>query len=237
MNKLAFFDVDGTIYKGRSSYTANDFMEYVEKNEIWGKKPLTELREMRRKYETGELDYHKASHGIIRLLGRTVEGQKEQEVGEVVNCMLREIGEDVFSEWVLPTCKVLQKEGYQIVLISGGVDFLVEKIAKLIGKEVKYYATEFQKEAGVYVSEFPKILSSEMKGEIVSGYLSANENKAEIRSIAVGDSKGDIPMLELVDQAYIYSQSEHEGIFETAKERGWTVFTKHIELEETKQIC
>jgi HAD superfamily phosphoserine phosphatase-like hydrolase len=217
--KIAFFDVDKTIYKG---YSANDFINYIDSNSIFDKKPLNKLQELENKYKEGRLNYHDTSQQVMNLLANIVEGRTPEQVDETVKAMLENVGM-FYNEFFPDVHKVLKKNDFEIILISGGADFIIRNIAEQLG--VKYFATVYEHKNGVYVAQQPTSLNGELKANVVRDILDDNTY-----SISFGDSEGDYPMFELTDNAFLYTNSGEKK--KEAIERGWIILNDENALEE-----
>jgi phosphoserine phosphatase len=110
----------------------------------------------------------------------------------------------------------------------------IKTIAEYIDPELEYYCTKLEVKDGIYTGNSTNHMNGKFKREVVE----AIENKQEdVLTIAFGDSPGDIPMLEAVDHAFIYSEADHPEMEDVAKDKGWFLFKDRNELmSELKEI-
>ena len=82
--KYAFFDIDGTIYKGFSS---NDLIEYLFENGIITSKLYPEYESMVEDFMSGNIPYNNAVTMFVKYFGKVLTGLQEHEI-ESINVRL-----------------------------------------------------------------------------------------------------------------------------------------------------
>jgi HAD superfamily phosphoserine phosphatase-like hydrolase len=223
MTKFAFFDVDKTIYKG---YSENALMKYIDDNNMFGKKPLAELKRIDGLYQSRKLSYNEAVDEIGDIISYVVRDQTVEEMEKVVDELIGD-SKDQFEDWFFPVYELLKSNGFKTILVSGSNNIIINKLSKIIGDDIEYYCTELEKKNGVYTGRDFGHMNGLKKKEVIETFESKGE---DIFSIGFGDSPGDIPMLESVDRAFVFYQTDHPEMEDVVKDKGWVMFKNEEEL-------
>ena len=217
MQKIAFFDVDKTIFRG---YSENILFEYIEKNNILRNHPYTKIMGINKKYANRELTYNDAVDNVIETIANSVKGETVEKMADVAGQVLKE-NEDLFEKWFFPVYDKLKKKDFKCVLISGATEIIIKNIAEYIDKDIEYYCTKLVIEDAKYTGAISVRMNGISKREIIENTEAYSK---DVLTLGFGDSPGDIPMLEVVDHAFLFEQEDHPEMIEVAKDKGWTVF-------------
>ncbi|MCD8484359.1 HAD-IB family hydrolase [Candidatus Woesebacteria bacterium] len=213
--KYAFFDVDNTLYQG---YSASELIHTVA--DTFARPELTKQHsQVVEDYFQHKTSYNAMSQVVLDLASEAVSGMNPQEVQALVREMLQQ-KPTLFAAWVREVMDYLNAESYRTVLVSGGPDVVIQELARLVGSD-EWYATEITMDQGVYTGQKTKILNELAKAELITSLLA---KQSPTRTIAFGDSPGDVPMLELADTAFVAKSDHHPEMLRYAQERNWTVF-------------
>lgn len=223
MTKYAFFDVDKTIYRG---YTENALMKYINDNNIFGKKPLVEMDRINALYHSRKLSYNEAVDKIGDVISDMVRDQTVEEMEKIVDELIGD-GKEQFEEWFFPVYELLRSNDFKTILISGSNEIIISKVARIIGDDIEYYSTKLEKKDGVYTGKNFGHMNGLKKKEVVETFVSKGD---DIFSIGFGDSPGDIPMLESVDKAFVFYQTDHPEMEDVVKDKRWFMFKSKEEL-------
>jgi HAD superfamily hydrolase (TIGR01490 family) len=111
----------------------------------------------------------------------------------------------------------LKAKDYKTFVISGSPSLIVKKLADYY-KFDDYAATDYPEKNGYFTGE--QKLSIGRKGELLQKLI--NKHGLEtVDSIGVGDSEGDIAMLEMCDRPIAFNPSK--GLFEYAQKHKWEI--------------
>ncbi len=215
MKKFAVFDIDGTLIRWQLYHVIVDRLAKVGE--------LTEgaesdLKAARKKWKNREnnnsfTEYEKVLIDIFESSLPHLDTDKfDQLTGEVV---------DEYKDQVYVYTKQLIKDlkgcGYVLLAISGSHHELVEKIAKFY-KFDDWIGTQYERQSGTYSGK--SFVASHHKAEILKEMIKQHDLNLS-GSFAVGDSKSDAPMLEMVENPIAFNPNEE--LFEIAKENKWNV--------------
>ena len=116
--------------------------------------------------------------------------------------------------------KQLKGEGYVLLAISGSQHEIIEKLAKHHGFDAAVGATvELDQQIdGKYTGNIDTPIFD--KAKVLKQFIKTH-NLTTTNSYAIGDSKSDVPMLEMVDHPIAFNPDRE--FFAIAKEHGWKV--------------
>ena len=104
-------------------------------------------------------------------------------------------------------------------------------MAENIDSEIKVISTEYKIDLeGRYYTHAHPIINGQIKADKIREIIT-KEKTQEVFSIAFGDSEGDIPMLNEVNQGYLYLPGDKEKVSELARESGYVVFNENGKVE------
>jgi HAD superfamily hydrolase (TIGR01490 family) len=221
---LAVFDIDGTIF--RSSLLIELVNGLVED----GVFPRRAKKEM-------EADY-------LAWLDR--KGHYNNYIMQVVNIHLKYI-KDCKQEDVLATAKRViswQKDrvyrftrdfikelkggGYYLVAISGSPDYIVKMFAKYMRFDASF-GQVLEVKRGQFTGRVLNRDTIDNKEKVLREFVAKNGIRADLKkSIAVGDSEGDIPMLSSVGRPIAFNPSS--GLADYARQKCWKIVVERKDV-------
>ena len=120
----------------------------------------------------------------------------------------------------------LKREGYDVVLVTGSVDFVVEPLAKELGAS-RVIANVLEEESGKFTGRLvgPAVADDEKRVRIEAFAEEAGYDLAGCA--AYGDSYSDLPMLSCVGEPRVVSPSNSLRV--KAQDEGWPVLEWGVE--------
>lgn len=224
MQKLAFFDIDGTVFRSsllvelvkelirRNLFPASAEAEYQEKYDDWWKRQGS--------YEAYinslVLTYLKHIKGVhyrdLAITGEAVVAKQKHRVYRYTR--------DLISD--------LKADDYQIMAISQSPKTILDDFCVNYGF-TKVYGRIY--ELGPQ-DRFTGVVTDEHwisnKANIVKRVLEQNPNFTLKDSIAVGDTEGDIPLLEQVENPICFNPNQ--TLFDHAKRMKWSVVVERKDV-------
>jgi HAD superfamily hydrolase (TIGR01490 family) len=216
MQRAAFFDVDGTIVK------SNIVMPYVHirraelstiGNLFWTPcfllKAITYIM-------VDKIDRTKFN----RLFYRNYRGRSVSDKEKMASlCYESYLSPNIFEQ-AKERIGSLREEGYQIILVTGSLDFLMQPLATELDVD-HLIAARLEERDGRFTGELDGNPVSEKEKVIrIKAYAETNEIDLDA-SQAYGDSIADLPMLECVGEAHAVRPDKK--LMMIAKEREWQV--------------
>ncbi len=210
MKKVAFFDLDKTIYN------AHSFFQLVEHEIEQGRvkqKTWEKIQKILSDHESGGLSYSMATNMLLKNFALDLEGQKYTNLLEDVKEFFMKNLQNFYPYFkeILPKLK----KTHDIYIITANAQFVAEAIVDQFGL-VGFVSSEFEVEKGLFTG---KVLKSLANGKSMVLGILTKFGKSD--SIAVGDSENDIGMLELVEFPICINPSEE--LKNHANKHNWIV--------------
>lgn len=232
MNKAAFFDIDGTLF--RNSLLIEHFRLLTENNILPNILWHNDIKPLYQKYQYRQGAYEDYLEKASLLYQENLKGIERETISKYAKIVVEENKNKTY----MVTRKAVQKhieEGYLVFFISGSPDYLVKDYAKLFGAE-KAIATQY-----IFDQE------DKFTGQVNPMWDSRNKRKAikflkdsyELdlnKSHAYGDTNGDFTMFEEVGHAHAINPSFEliDKLYLNDKVRDKT--TIHVERKDVNYI-
>ncbi len=192
---ICFIDVDGTITPGPSSW------EHL--HEVLG--TAKEAEKNTTLFFEGKIDYDEWAKRDVNLW----KGRKKEEIEKALEEI--EVRKDADK-----AVKKLRKLGCYIILISGGLRALVERIAIKVGAHAFSANDIIYDEKGKVLRPIAKVaMNKELVAEEILQRLGINGKK--LLKIAIGDSINDISLFKWADYS-IAVDPTHEEVYKNSHE-------------------
>ena len=223
MKKVAFFDVDGTIF--RSSL----FIELVEALFNAGLFPTSAKKGYAREYKKWldrEGSYENYQRAVVKVFTANIKGVPLAEFERLSDEITDTHGNRTYK-YTRDLVGKLKKEGYYLIAISQSPKGILDSFCKKLG---------FDKIYGRFYEVGP---SDKFTGEVADVHLIANKGNIVKRAVlkehltlkgsfAVGDTEGDIPMLELVENPICFNPNA--TLYRIAKINKWKVVVERKDV-------
>ncbi|HPN72728.1 MAG TPA: HAD family phosphatase [Candidatus Omnitrophota bacterium] len=183
MKKMVVFDIDGTITSHVSSW------RYIhERLGLWD----VLAKKYQDEFLAGKISYRR----FCQLDAAHWKGIKESR--------MREVFEGVkYSKNAEKVIRKLKSRGYRLAAVSTGLQFVAEKIKRDLGFDM-VVSNRLNVRKGVITGGVTINISHGAKGIALKKMLRGFDLKPS-EMIAVGDSEGDIPMMELAGYSIAFN--------------------------------
>ncbi len=215
---FAVFDIDGTVIRWQLYHAISD---QLAKNGLIGTEAFERVRRTRMdwKKRAGEDSFQEYESKLIEVFDEALSGMSVAGFTEAADKVFEEYKDQVYI-YTRDLIRDLQAQDYLLFAISGSPDVIIKKLADYYGFD-DFAATNFQAKDGLFTGM--KELSVGRKPELLR-QLIAKHGAGMGKSIAVGDSEGDIDMLEMVEKPIAFNPSK--GLFKHAQKRGWPIIVE-----------
>lgn len=228
MQKFAVFDIDGTVAR-TSLYLASVHAMKRRGMLAPADSDLINAKLQDWLARTDDLGFERYSTAAIDVFNRTLPTIKVTAYESVVDEVLEKFGHKIYR-YTTELIKKLKKKNYLIFAVSGSEMSIVERFCMLygfddwIGNNYVHDGAYFTGEVGTTFKDKTKYVEQLMEKHAVG--LGG--------SIAVGDTHGDIEMLEFVDTAVAFNPNR--TLYDHAKEKGWDIVVerKNVIFELTR---
>lgn len=221
---VAFFDIDGTIF--RSSLLV-ELVESLIQEEVFPKHARSEYQKQYNAWKNREGTYEEYIAALITTFLNHIKG--------VHYGLFADIGRDVVARhskrvyrYTRDLLKELKKQGYVTVAISQSPKTILDAFCIAYGFD-KVYGRMY--EIGPSDCFTGKVIDEhliENKANIVRRVFERSNELTKDGSIAVGDTDGDIPLLEMVEKAICFNPNQ--ALFKHAKLLGWKVVVERKDV-------
>lgn len=220
MRKFAAFDIDGTIFRWQLYHELFD--AFVDEGLI-AQDVAETVFEAREAWRNRKIDYEEYEMTLVRMMRVSIVGVQETQFNQIADTVLGSKGHHVYR-YTLDLLKRLKKEGYVIIAISGSYQQLVDRFAALHDIDIAV-GREHVIENGRLTDTSTDIFGR--KDDVLRSIVA--EHKLDWKeSYAVGDSKGDTKMLELVE--YPIAFNPDEVLRKIAMKNGWNIVVERKSL-------
>lgn len=221
--KVAFFDIDGTVF--RSSL----LIELVEKLIDEHIFPETARKEYTKEFQAWlnrEGTYEVYIDAVIEAFMQHIKGVHYGEVADRGRDVVHAHRKRVYR-YTRDLLSQLKKEGYYTVAISQSPKAILDEFCKAYGFD-KVYGRMYEIGptdcfTGVVIDEH----LIQNKANIVNRVFERHDFDRK-GAYAVGDTEGDIPMLELVDTPICFNPNK--VLFDHANRQDWTVVVERKDM-------
>lgn len=214
--KFAVFDIDGTIFR------SGLYREVVYELIATDKAPA----ELSMAFSQLEIDWRTRKHENAfkmyeQTMAETFDGIltriKCSDFDEAARAVFERVSDYVYA-YTRDLARDLKHQGYTLIAISGSQEELVRPFADKYGFDVWVGQHYERGDNGYFTGEIVKTHNGK---DIILRRLVLEHGLTFSESIAVGDSRGDIDMLSIVEQPIAFNP-DHE-LFTMAKEQDWKV--------------
>lgn len=211
--KFAVFDIDGTIFRWQLYHELFD--AFVDEQIIATSTARTVI-EAREAWRQRKQSYDAYEHALIDAMEKVIEGLDTQRFDAIADKILRAKGHHTY-QYTLRLLGQLRQEGYKVITISGSHQQLVDRFSKLHHIDIAV-GRRYEIEDGKLTARAETVFGN--KHTILQSLV--RQHKLDWKdSYAIGDSGGDISMLELVDHPIAFNPNEE--LHQKAEENGWTI--------------
>ncbi len=224
MKKVAFFDVDGTIF--RSSL----LIELVEQLITEGVFPVTakEVFEVSyRNWHNREGSYDDYINDVIIAFLGNIKGVHYGDFADVGRRVVAAQSKKVYR-YTRDLLDELKRDGYFLIAISQSPKTILDDFCEQYGFDKVYGRVYEIGPQDRFTGEVTDEHLIKNKANIVKRVFEKHLELTREGSIAVGDTEGDIPLLDSVERAICFNPNQ--VLFTQAKRNGWEVVVERKDV-------
>ncbi|HMH31072.1 MAG TPA: HAD family phosphatase [Methylomirabilota bacterium] len=213
--QFAVFDIDGTIIRWQLYHAIGDALA---KAGIIDMNHFEEVREARMawKRREDEEQFRAYEAKLIQAFDAALVGMPVETLAQVTDKVFDEYKEQIYT-YSRDLIQELKTKHYILFAISGSPNIIVEKLATYYGFD-DYAGSEFLSKDGKFTGEINLSLG---KKPALLKRLVEKHGADFAGSVGVGDSEGDIGMLDLVEKPIALNPSKL--LFEHASKKQWQI--------------
>lgn len=223
MKKFAVFDIDGTLFRWQLYHELFDTLLAAN---LIPKLEAAKVLESRTRWQQRLDSYSTYEMSLVGLMEQAIVGLDEKQLMTFADDILATHGQRLYR-YTRTLLNTLKADGYVLIAISASHQQLVERFSRLhnidiaIGKNHVIKDGKLTGEAEIVHGQKAKILDRIVKDNDLSWE----------DSYAVGDSDGDITMLEKVTNPIAFNPSEQ--LLAVAMERDWKIVIERKNIAYT----
>lgn len=223
MKKVAIFDVDGTIF--RSSLLIELVEAFIEEG-VFPKDVASKYEREYRSWFEREGGYEEYIAAVVRTFRENIKGVHYGTLSDISKRVVLEQQKRVYR-YTRDLVSELKADGYFLLAISQSPKTTVDAFCKQLG---------FDKVYGRIYEIGPQDLCT---GEVTDEHLIMNKANIVRRalekedltlegSVGVGDTEGDIPMLELAERPICFNPNSN--LYKHARRQKWEVVVERKDV-------
>lgn len=212
---FAVFDIDGTVIRWQLYHAMVDALlrqGFIKSEQF----ESVRIARMNWKRRAGIDSFREYEEELVKVFDTALKGLPMNMLEMATQTVFSEYKEQVYV-YTRDLIHSLQKQDYLLFVISGSPSLIVKKLADYYGFD-DFAATTYPAKNGYYTGE--KNLSIGKKGELLQGLI-AKHRLNLAGSIGVGDSEGDIDMLELCERPIAFNPSRK--LLDHARLKQWEI--------------
>jgi len=224
MKPVAFFDIDGTIF--RSSLLIELVNELVEEG-VFPPEALLEYEDSYARWRDREGTYEEYINDVISAFLKNIKGVHYGTFADIGKRVVATQSKRVYR-YTRDLMQVLKAEGYELIAISQSPKTILDEFCKQYGFD-KVYGRLY--EIGPQ-DQFTGVVTDEHlinnKSNIVKRVFERHAELSKVNSIAIGDTEGDIPLLENVTRPICFNPNQ--ALYAHARRNGWEIVVERKDV-------
>jgi len=213
---FAVFDIDGTVIRWQLYHALADELArtgHLDPREFQ-KVRAARMLWKKRAHETSFEEYERT---LVALVDKAITGISVEDLETACRGVIDEYKDQVYT-YTRDLIRDLQAKNYLLFAISASQAQIVRLVAEYYGFD-DCGGSEYEVKDGYFTGR-KELLVSSAKPEFLKR-LVAKHNAGWQDSYAVGDSDGDIPMLESVEQPIAFNPTKK--LFQHARRHDWKI--------------
>lgn len=225
--KFAVFDIDGTLFRsGLYREVAYEMM----KMGVLPKKVLEEttLKNREWRHRTHGNAFEEFDMLVCDMVDQELPHIRIDDYEEAAQTVLAKRAENIYI-YTKNLIKELREQGYFLIAISGSQVELVGPFAEKYGFDT-WVGQQWERGDEYFTGN---IVKTHTNKDVIIKDLMEKYDLTIKGSVAVGDSNGDVGMLNMVDHPVAFNPTQE--LFEHAVENGWTIVLERKNMMYTLQ--
>ncbi len=215
MKKFAVFDIDGTLVRWQLYHAVVD---HLAEQGLLGSNTYNQLHEARMVWKRREHPeaFRAYELELIKVYEQALPNLTTAQFDTAVEDVAKEYKTQVYT-YTRDLIKALKNEGYFLIAISGSHEELVAHVAKQFGFDA-WIGSKYERKAGKFTG---KGFIASLDKKTILGNLIKKHSLGLEASYAVGDSRSDAVMLEMVENPIAFNPDKQ--LFDIARSKHWPI--------------
>jgi HAD superfamily hydrolase (TIGR01490 family) len=223
MKKVAFFDIDGTVF--RSSLLIELVEKLIEKG-VFPSEAKTQYEDTFEKWVNREGDYENYIAQVVKSYMHHIRGVHYGVLADIGRLVVEEQSKRVYR-YTRDLIRQLKEQDHYVVAISQSPKTILDSFCASYGFDKVYGRMYEIGPQDLFTGEMIDVHLIENKANIV--HRVAEQDGLTLKdSVGVGDTDGDISLLESVDNPICFNPNKK--LYEHASRMGWKVVVERKDV-------
>lgn len=214
MSKIAVFDIDGTLFRWQLFH---ELVFELKRSGQFSDSVALQLDEAFLHWQSRDLAWHDYEHHVVEAIRQHITHIKPEDFTAAAHAVVEKSGHKIYN-FTKQLARDLKQQDYRLLALTGSYQEVAEPFTKRYGFD-KCIGALLEQKDGQFTGKVIRETYSN-KAALVKEYVAANGLTLD-DSVMIGDSAGDIPMLELASRPIAFNPSEE--LLDVALERGWEI--------------
>jgi HAD superfamily hydrolase (TIGR01490 family) len=223
MKKVAFFDIDGTLF--RSSLLI-ELVEQLIAQGVFPKRAREVYAKQLLGWRNRETTYADYIGAVVAAYMENIKGVHYGELADIGRIVVEQQGNHVYK-YTRDLIASLKRDGYFIVAISQSPKTILDEFCREHGFDKVYGRIYEIGPQDRFTGEMVDVHLVEDKAHIVARVVEKEKVTLE-DSVGVGDTESDISLLESVAHPICFNPNK--ALFEFAKKKDWRVVVERKDV-------
>lgn len=215
-NKLAVFDIDGTIFRKNLHFELINELAWMKMFPLDVRRQLTDIYTNWVEHEGTYEQYRRA---LVELYSEHIAGCRQEDVLRASKVVIPFHAKRTYA-FAERLIKQLRDEGYRMIAISGSPSEVVEEYNSHYLKFDAAFGSIYELDENNTYTGFASFEPSKNKGEVAKQYAYEHGLTFE-DSYGIGDTESDGSFLSLVDHPIAFNPNQ--GLREMGLEKQWRI--------------
>ncbi|PIR85848.1 HAD-IB family hydrolase [Candidatus Kaiserbacteria bacterium CG10_big_fil_rev_8_21_14_0_10_44_10] len=220
---VAFFDIDGTLF--RSSLLI-ELVDRLLDAGVFPKETGEEFAELKRSWQDREGEYESYINAVVKVFRQNLKGVFYGDLADIGREVVAERNKRVYR-YTRDLIQDLKAEGYFLVAISQSPKTILDDFCRQYGFDKVYGRIYELGPQDRFTGEVTDEHLISNKANIIARVLE-DKSLTSKRSVGVGDTEGDIPLLESVERPICFNPNQR--LFDYAKRLDWPVVVERKDV-------
>lgn len=212
--KFAVFDIDGTLYRWQLFH---ELVQELTLADVFPDNTFRNIDQAWNDWRGGMMSFHDYEMLVVATLQKYLPLIPVEIFEAACDKVVTQSAHKLHA-YPRQLMKDLKAKGYVIIAISGSQQELLERFGARHGFDIVIGAF-YERKDGHFTGKTTRMTIGR-KHEVLTELLETYNLTTE-GSVAIGDSDGDISILELTERPIAFNPSE--GLFNHAKRQGWSI--------------
>lgn len=227
MKKLAVFDLDGTFFRWQLYH---ELVFEMKTRGYFSDDEASQLDEALLDWQARRRSWHDYEQVVLNVFEPKIATYKLAEFESMAQAIVQRSGHKIYA-YTRQLHDQLHADGYFTLALSGSQQEVTELFARQYGFD-DCIGSLYERGSDTYTGTILRGVAGR-KHTLIRDYVAEHPEITLDGSVAIGDSSGDISMLEIVSRPIAFNPDQ--ALYDAAIEHGWHIVIERKSLAYTLQ--